>query len=394
MARIRLSAGVLIVFLLAWATVASAQNVSTSPEGLTFHGFIDATAFFQNQNFTFGNGQNAEFPVPPQAKTDRWFLDGDVRNTRLTLGFNGPKLDNGIKLNATIEGDFFGGFNGTGAFSNAQETPRLRLAYIDLVRNHTTIRIGQLWAPLFGTVASSYSHIAFPLGYGAAGDVGWRFPGVELIQEMSPTTKLTVALLRNTWNAPGDLTNSQSAGQASTLPQAEGRFDWTGKSGTTSWNAYVVGHVDKKDLSGAGVKAANDSLTGWAAEFGGKVTSGPAVFQGNIYDGKAIGQQFGQLAQFGNIKSIGAWVQAGYNVNKNWSAYIFAGGEKPKKSEVIAAKQTRVKNVMLAPSLMYNNGPYGFNVEWLHDRLTTAAASGAETNTNGDQFAISAIFKF
>src|SRR5438270_10246731 len=222
MARIRLSTAVLIVFLLAGVTVVSAQNVSTSPEGLTFHGFIDATAFLQNQNFTFGNGQNAEFPNPPQTKTDRWFLDGDVRNTRLTLGFNGPKLDNGIKLNATVEGDFFGGFNGTGAFSNAQETPRLRLAYIDLVRGKTTLRIGQGWAPLFGTVASSYSHIAFPLGYGAAGDVGWRFPGIFLYQDVSPSMKFTLAVMRNTWNVPGDLTNSQSAGQASTLPQVEG----------------------------------------------------------------------------------------------------------------------------------------------------------------------------
>ena len=48
---------ILMVFLLAFAGVASAQNVSTNPEGLTFHGFIDATAFLQNQSFTFGNGQ-------------------------------------------------------------------------------------------------------------------------------------------------------------------------------------------------------------------------------------------------------------------------------------------------------------------------------------------------
>jgi hypothetical protein len=406
MARIRLSAApLLVLLLLAFSPAAFAQNVSTSPEGLTFHGFIDATAFFQNQNFTFGNGQNAEFPNPPQTHTDRWFLDGDVRNTRLTLGFSGPKLDNGIKLNATIEGDFFGGFNGTGGFSNAQPTPRLRLAYIDLVRNHTTIRAGQLWAPLFGTVATSYSHIAFPLGYGAAGDIGWRFPGIELMQDLTPTTRLTLALLRNTWNpgAPpgGDVTNSQSAGQASGLPQFEARFDWNGKRGTTtSWNTYAVGHIDRKDLSGAGAEnAANDSLTGWAAEFGGVLTAGPASIKGNIYAGKAIGQQFGQMAQFGDIKSIGAWAQAGYNVNKNWSAYMFAGMDKPKKDDVTAALANAtavgsIKNLMLVPSVMYNNGPYGFNVEWLHDRRTTSVKSGAETNTNGDQFAASVIFKF
>lgn len=399
MARIRLSAALLILFLLAWAPALLAQNVSTSPEGLTFHGFIDATGFLQNQNFTFGNGQNAEFPNPPQTHTDRWFLDGDVRNTRLTLGFSGPKLDNGVKLNATVEGDFFGGFNGTGGFSNAQETPRLRLAYVDVVRNKTTIRVGQLWAPLFGVVASSYSHIAFPLGYGSAGDIGWRFPGIELIQDMTPSMRFTLALLRNTWNAPQDVTNSQSAGQASTLPQVEARLDFNGKRGTTAWNTYAVGHVDKKDLSGAGAKnSSNDSLTGWAAEFGGSLTAGAASVKGNIYAGKAIGQQFGEMAQFGDIKSIGAWAQLGYNVTKNWSAYVFAGTDKPKKAGVVAALGATatgsVKNVMLVPSLMYNNGPYGFNVEWLHDRRTSVVKSGAESNTTGDQFAASVIFKF
>jgi hypothetical protein len=227
---------------------------------------------------------------------------------------------------------------------------------------------------------------------------------VSLIQELSPTTKFTVALLRNTWNpgapAGGDVTNSQSAGQASTLPQVEARFDWTGKRGANSWGAYVAGHVDKKDLSGAGQEfATNDSLTGWAAEFGGTFTAGPASLKGNIYAGKAIGQQFGQMAQFGDIKSVGAWAQLGYNMSKNWSAYIFAGTDKPKKGDVVATLATAtatgsIKNLMLVPSLMYNNGPYGFNVEWLHDRRTTVVRSGAETNTNGDQFAASAIFKF
>ena len=396
MARIRLSAGVLIVFLLASAPVVLAQNVSTSPEGLTFHGFIDATAFFQNQSFTFGNGQNAEWPVPPQLKTDRWFLDGDVRNTRVTMGFSGPKLDNGVKINATLEGDFFSAFNGTSTFSNAQPTPRLRLAYVDMVFGKTTVRVGQAWSPLFGVVASSYSHIAFPLGYGGTGDVGWRQPGIFVYRDLSPMAKVTFALFRNVWNAPvADPTTSLSAGPASGLPQVEARIDFNGKKGTTGWNTYAVGHVDRKDLSGVGAKnASNDSLTGWAAEFGGTLTAGAASLKGNIYAGKAIGQQFATLNQFCDCKEIGAWVQGGYNVNKNWSAYLFAGEGKPKKKDIIAAKQTRVKNVMVVPSLMYNNGPYGFNVEWVHDRLTTAAASGAETNTNGDQFAASVIFKF
>ena len=397
MARMRIPATILAAFLLVCGGIASAQNVQSGGAGMTIHGFIDATAFLQNQNFTFGNGQNAEFPNPPETTTDRWFLDGDVRNTRLTLGFNGPKLDNDLKVGGTIEADFFGGFNGTGGYSNAQATPRLRLAYIDVVAGKTTYRIGQAWSPLFGNVANSYSHIAFPLGYGAAGDVGWRFPGLFIYHDMTPagaavSTKFSLGVFRNVWNGPGaNLTDAQSAGPASTLPQVEARFDWAAKN----WSTYVVGHIDKKDLSGAGAKAAtNDSLTGWAGEFGAKVTQGPFMIQGNIYTGKAIGQQFGQMAQFGDIRSTGVWAQGGFNFTKRWTGYLFAGMERADKTQVIAAKGTRIKNQMIVPSLMYNQGPFGFNVEWVHDQLTTAAASGVEAKTKGDQLAASAIFKF
>jgi hypothetical protein len=388
--------GFLVVSLLVWTGVAAAQNVQTGAEGLSIKGFISATAFLQNQNFTFGNGQNAEFPNPPETTTDRWFLDGDVRNTRLTFAFTGPKQESGLKLGATAEVDFFGGFNGTGAFSAEQPVPRLRLGYVDLTRGKTTVRVGQAFAPLFGNVPVSYSHIAFPLGYGAAGFPGWRFTGLYVYQDLTPTggkvnSKLSLAAFRGSWSGPGDNVNSGTAGNASTLPQLEARMDWSGKSAGGAWSAYGVGHWDQKDLSGAGVDAADDKLTGWAAEVGAKVTSGPFMLQGNAYTGKAIGQHFGQITQFGDIKSIGAWVQGGYNFTKQWTGYLFVGMEKPDKADVLAAKATRIKNQMGVASLMYNVGPYGFNVEWLHDKLTTGAT---EVETSGDQLAASVIYKF
>src|SRR5579859_7491631 len=70
MMRNRIAIGLLMVSLLVWAGVAAAQAppgaVTSGTEGLKITGFISATAFLQNQNFTFGNGQNAEFPNPPQ----------------------------------------------------------------------------------------------------------------------------------------------------------------------------------------------------------------------------------------------------------------------------------------------------------------------------------------
>jgi hypothetical protein len=396
---VRGAASVVAFGLLACAQIASAQTVMTGNKGtLTVKGFISATAFAQNQSFTFGNGQNAEFPSPPELSNDRWFLGGDVRNTRITLSFDGPEVENAPKFGGGIEIDFFGGFNGTGAFSDEQATPRLRLAYVDVKKGRTTYRVGQYWSPLFGNVPVSLSHVAFPLGYGAAGDVGWRFPGLFVYQDLgSPNakvkTKLTVAAMRGSWSGPGDNLNSLSAGEAAFKPQVEARLDWDGKTSNGGWGAYVVGHWDQKDLSGVGATAPNDSLTGTAVEVGAKVSSGPFSLQGNVYSGKAIGQQFAAITQFGDIKSTGGWAQAGFKFNKNWAGYLFYGFDDPNDKDVVASANSRLKDVLGAASMQYSVGPYAFSFEWLQSKLTTHTAGG-DLDTTGDQVSTSVMYKF
>ncbi|HEU5249125.1 MAG TPA: hypothetical protein VFW15_03995, partial [Thermoanaerobaculia bacterium] len=118
---------VLAVIAVFWVGSVRAQTVE--PGGLTIRGFLSGSVFLQDQNFAFGNGQNAEWPAGPEFTRDEWFSGGDARNTRLTLAFDGPKVAKGPwKLGGQLEMDFFGGFNGTGAFSDEQPIPRLRLA--------------------------------------------------------------------------------------------------------------------------------------------------------------------------------------------------------------------------------------------------------------------------
>ena len=163
------------------AAPAPAAPAFTSAPGLSvaMHGFISASAFSQNRSFTFGNGQNAELPVPGSSGS----LSGvDVRNTRFWFDFTGAKFAGDWTGGGRIEADFFGGFNGTGGYSQQQPIPRLRQAYMDLTNpdSGSTVRVGQQWDLMFplDNVPTSLSHIAFPLGYGA-GIVGWRFPGVD-----------------------------------------------------------------------------------------------------------------------------------------------------------------------------------------------------------------------
>ncbi|HEY3205203.1 MAG TPA: hypothetical protein VGL03_16255 [Thermoanaerobaculia bacterium] len=398
--RVRSTVVVVCAFL--WTAAVFPQTVQLGGNtSLTFKGFISATAFAQDQKFAFGNGQNAEWPIPPEAETDRWFGGGDVRNTRLTMVFDGPKVIGDWKVGGTIEMDFFGGFNGTGAFSGQQPNPRLRFAFADFTNGRTTIRAGQFWSPLFGNTAVSLSHLAFPLGYGSAGDIGWRFPGLFVYQTLTPkdsvvNADIQFAVMSGSWNKPDSpgnpLIDYGSAGNA-TWPQFELRANVGGKAGTGTWSGYVVGHIDEKDLSGAGASASGDKLTGSAVEIGAKFQFGPVMIQGNGYSGRAIGQNFGQISQFGNIFSMGGWAQVGFDIDKNWSLFGFWGIDDPKDKDALAALGTaaRLKNEMYVGMVRWKVGQYALGFEYLHAKLTSGPD---KVKTKGNQVSLSTLFNF
>ena len=406
------------------AAAASAQaTVQLGGAGtLTLKGFISATAFGQDQNTTFGNGQNAEFPAGAQCKVDCWFGGGDVRNTRLTLTFDGPKLFGDWKGGGTVEMDFFGGFaNPTNsAFEGEQFVPRLRLGYLQLTNGSTTIQLGQQWAPLFGNTAVSLSHIAFPLGYGSAGDIGWRFPGLFVIQKVTPKdavvqADVTTAIMDGSWNGPNcandnlNCVNWQTAGNAS-WPQFEVRFNVGGKMGDKgTWSTYAVGHYDVKDLSGAGASGCapippattspcgpsdSDKLIGSAVEIGAKFQIGPVLIQGNGYDGSGIGQQFGAITQFGKIRSVGGWAQIGFDITPMWSLFGFWGIDDPKNADValwVSPTAGRMKNTQYVGMVRWKCGPLAFGFEYIYDKLLVGVL---ETKRHFKQLALSGLYNF
>jgi hypothetical protein len=403
---------------LATAALSAQATVQLGGAGtLTLKGFISATLFAQDQNFLFGNGQNAEAPTGPQCVVDCWFGGGDIRNTRLTLAFDGPRLFGDWKAGGVVEMDFFGGYGSTtnSAFVAEQPDPRLRLGYVQLSNGSTTIQLGQQWSPLFGNTAVSLSHIAFPLGYGSAGDIGWRFVGLFVFQKLTPkdsvvNAEIEAAVMSGSWNGPNcDTTNNcvnwQTAGNA-TWPQFELRFNLGGKLGDMgTWSSYLVGHVDEKDLSGSGASGCagtpnpcgpgvtNDKLTGSAVEIGAKFQLGPVLIQGNGYTGQAIGQQFGNLTQFGKIQGHGGWAQVGFDITSNWGIFGFWGIDDPKNSDVLAAVGAagRMKNTMYSGMLRWKCGQLAFGFEYLHDDLKVGAVEAKRT---GQQLALSGLYNF
>src|SRR5216683_7081090 len=274
--------GVALAAFLGGPSVALAQQSVKLGAGdtLTISGFVNATWFTNSGFFTFGNGQNAEYANAVQPATDKNYLDGDVRNTRINFTFSSSPVLGKWSPRAVLEADFFGAFGGTGAppFGDEQPQLRARFAYVDLTNGRTTLRVGQFWAPLFGEVPVSVTHLAFPLGYGASGMIGWRFPGIFLYHELNPgkplTVQVQVAVMKGSGAAASaaDVTNGIGSGEASGKPQFETRLNFAKKFGAASWNGYVVYHVDNKDMNGTGV--AGGDLNGWGIETGHNVTSG------------------------------------------------------------------------------------------------------------------------
>lgn len=371
------------------------QNVKPSGEEMIkIKGFISASAFMQDQDFKFSNGQNAEWAIS-DFNNGKWIKGFDVRNTRMTFVFNGPGLKKGWKMGGVLEFDFFGGYNGVSVVSEQQPLLRLRMAYMDFIKNRLRIRFGQAWTPMFGTVPVSLSHVAFPLGYGSAGFIGWRFPGIYAYyglnsQDSNVKFRLDGAIFNGAWAGPGNLNNYGTAGNFG-LPQMELKLNAIGEK----WNLYAVVHYDKKDLKDCSCSD-TEYLTGTAFEIGGKIKFGGFFLQGNGYMGKNIGQQLGAMVQVqpGNtdLSSVGGWLQLGYNFTKNWGVFGFYGFEDIDKEEALAAfENPRTKHGLYNIMIKYSEGPMGLGIEFLHSDLT----SGKDDEiTSGNQISLSGMYKF
>src|SRR5437667_733752 len=218
-------------------------------ETLTIGGFINGTLFNDVGLFSsFGQGQNAEIAAAPGAAVtsqpviNRGIFDGDVRNSRLNFTFNAPAVLGKWAPRATIEADFFGAFNGVPPFGDEQPQFRIRHAFVDFSNGRTTLRIGQFWAPFFNTdIPVSLVHIAFPVGLGSGGVVGWRFPGVFLYHDLTPTHPFKIQLQVAAMKGSGppasarDTLNVIGNGEASGLPQLETRLNVARKFDHVSW---------------------------------------------------------------------------------------------------------------------------------------------------------------
>ncbi len=381
----------LLLVLTLSADAASSQEVR-------LRGFVNGSFLYQDADFGPGNAHRALFVAQER---DDWFHLWDVRSTRLAVDITGVTLFDDWRANGTVETDFHGAFGAGAPYGDEQPQLRLRLAFADLTNGRTTLRIGQQWSLTQGNIPVSTTHTGFVAGWGTAGVIGWRFPGVSLSQVLSPpraatTAEIQLAVLRGSWSkpTPGPALETLPPGPADFgVPQLEARLNLRGATGAGNWGIYLVGHYDQKDFEKAGATpppGVETALSSWAAQAGARFAADNVTLHGNVYTGRAMGHHFGHFAVLGDIASWGAWGQVGVDITRRWSIWTMVGFENPDVDDMVAAGGDQEQGLLVLPMLRYQAGPYQLGLEWFHNRIDLA---GDETRT-GNQVAVSMMFSF
>lgn len=383
--------------------LASVAGVSTAnaDETITMHGFVSAAWFMQDEQFYLGNGHAAALP----ATSGSGNLSGmDTRNSRFWWTIKGPALSNGWTSTGRLELDFFGGFNGSSAYSSSQATPRLRQVNFTLTNpdGSSSVTVGSQWDLLFPieSVPTSLTHIGVPLGF-ATGMIGWRFPGIVWRNKLDQDGKfrLDVGAFSGQWNGPGSNTNFDTAGNVDFSPQLEGRLHYKSGDLMVYGSAYYSSQ-DLKGVDGASLAAGSptDKISSWATTVGTTWTPGPWRVVAAAYAGKGVGQVFGTLAQFGDIADKGAYVQGGYKFAPHWSGNLSYAIDKPNTDDVIKwmgyGSSGRLKGQQIAASVIYGDGPFGVGLEFLHGTMDVTTTGLDRISHDGNQFSVGAIYHF
>ncbi|MDI9258169.1 hypothetical protein [Flavobacterium sedimenticola] len=366
----------------------------------SLNGIITASGFYQDGTFGMGDGAITMWANPIQPKEKQNQFGGDLRKTWIILKATAFNLPDNWTATGRVELDFLGGMAGQGGFADENPTPRLRIGYVELYKNSTRIRIGQAWTPMVANFPVSVTH--FAMGYGAAGGIGFRNPGLFLYQNLNRKNantkwRLDAAVFRGSWTGGAGEPGGRDAGEIG-IPQSEVGLFLENNTKKIKWEINAVAHYDEKEIYNVATETYS-TLRGRAVQIGTKVTYEKFSLQANSYWGQAIAQSWGNLLQFGDIQGNGAWGQIGYKFNKRLSTWFMYGYDNPNDRDVVEAIQgnSRLKNQIYVPMIKYDLGPLSLALEWFRAETKWNVVSNGMTtikNTSANQLALGANFIF
>ena len=381
---------VVCAVIAALAATAMAEEAKPGPK-FEFHGFIGGSLWSQDAVFN-GYGQQVFF-VNKQPNSDKLLFGGDARQTRLNFSLAGPTVFGGAIPKGVVELDFFSALTNatlvtavgppatTTTTGPVAVTPRLRLSYAELNWGATIVRVGQDNDLVLGSFApTSVGHIPQSYGYGS-GYVGTRHLQAEVFHTV-PAGDMRAEFAFQVQSQLGGQADPFSAGglttaEASGIPSFEARFRLVKPK---LLDVYVAGHWQQFDRNGEdntlGSAPRGDKQYTTDGTVGAKLTAGPLTLQGQGYVGKNLGNGAmtggvgNAVAQTqGDFHELGGWVQAGFNLTPEFSAWAYVGTERAYNfNDAIATlgANVRLANTTFAGMLRYMDGGYAIGLEYLH----------------------------
>jgi len=379
-----------LLAVLAALTLPLAASAQTSDYTFQLKGFVSMTAAVQSGQFSLGEGQQS-LAAGPNLTADKGSMAFDVRQSRFNFSVKGPQAFFGATPSAVLEMDLFGG-NSAGNFGNVSIYPRVRTVYSQLDWGNHKIQVGQQNDLTFALAPTSLSHIAFPMGY-FTGNIGWRRPGLFGFHNipLGEELKLEIAWeVGRSQGAEASPSNGIYPGEASGSPAIQAR----GTISNKMFSAFVAGHTSSVDTNGAGTADVDPkSINTTAVAFGGKVMFMGVTLQAAGFSGTNTDPLLGNFVEFRprtaavkDLSAFGYWVQAGYNVTKEFSLWGFYGNQGVDETDGHALGQVKMDNTTMNFQAMYREGGYGASVEYSDFKTTRALyTAGAYTGDAKDK---------
>ncbi len=266
----------------------------------------------------------------------------NVRDTRFGVAITGASLG-GWTPSGRFETDFYG----SDAASNGQL--RIRLAYIDMEKEGTLIRIGQDWTPIASLNPTTVDFAI--MGYN--GNLWNRVPQITVKQKLADGLDALFTAYRGKWSdddagAPKSV-NEQTVNTQIHMPWVGAKVSYAMPLFGDQKSSFALGGAVRSGEVRIG-EAAND-ITPYLAALELKIPTGIVEIMGEAYMGQGIGFEYfhnggkiNDIDYYGAINATGhailtwgGWLQASVKPIKDVTVNVGYGLDDPKNADAGSA---------------------------------------------------------
>jgi len=320
---------------LLWVFLLGGALLAQDKPGITFkpYGFVKfETVIDQNETF---KGDWMLF-VPSGSDGNGGFTM-NARHSRIGVKIGGGEFGDNGQVNGLIEMDFAGGFPNSGTAAR-QPIPRLRHAWVELVKPSWSLRLGQDWGLISGPFPSTAS---FVVGAGK-GNLWMRFPQIKFttgkgrVKAAFSVNRPIAGNIKYDDFAGGDF-DVVGDGERSGRPWFMGRLWINCKRGGVS----VMGHVGWEKIINTAVS--DDMTSSYSVAAEGRLAMGKIALTAKGFTGKNLNTYLGGIFQGyrvqGNeiigIRSTGGWAQAKLSLSPTLSSTVGGGLEAINEDDLV-----------------------------------------------------------